>query len=1044
MSFGAFSVENKYVILSLMIAVTIFGLFSMFTLNTQLAPDTNPPTATVVSVYPGALALDVAEDVTEPMEEALATLDGVTDVTSTSQDNLSIIRLTFDYSMDVDRAAVDIQNEISAIGNSLPSSLEEPQVLKFSISDQPIMTIGLDSDTLSMLDLRHLAEKELVYDLHLLEGVASVTLFGGHGREIHVDLDQNRVRAHGLTLDRVAMALETRNVKAPGGNIVYEGKDTLLRVAESLMSVDQLRNVSIPLPDGASVRLGNLGEIRVGSQEREGAYRLNAEEGLALLITKKADFNTVNVAEDIRHKVAELRGEYPHVKMTIASDDSVFTAQMVNNMGSSVLMAIIFTMIVILLFITKLSQSIVVSLSMPLVFLSTLGLMNAAGMELDLVTLSALILSIGFVVDTSVVIVENISSHREAGKDMSRAAIEGTDEIAMPTIAGTTTTLIVLVPLLFVEGFVGEMFRPLSLTLIFAISSSLAVALLMIPLLSVLLEPYRFERLQGWVAVVSEPFNRSMDRIRDGYLGLAKLVLDNKMKTTAIILVLLAASGLFLRANGMEMLPRFDSGVSYATLEMDPGTPLEGTSEAVAKLEDFLRDEKEVVSYDARIGREQGSMQQGDFGVMGTDQAMLKINLTSRKDREETIWGFQKRLRDDIERIGGLNRYVVKEQGGTAVTGTSAPIALKISGQELGVLYHLADTLESRIEEVPGTTNVYTGYNDGYSQISVRLDQDRLNELGLNSAIVSRQIYGRIEGIEASTMTTEDADLLDIRVSFEDRNAADLDYLMDTYLSTPAGARVPLREVALLEEENRANLIERDNLEYSVQVLGFTEGRAFSHVIGDIAELAGELQIPKGYSVEFTGEQATLTDSVEDMVALLSLAIVFVYLLLVPQFKSFVHPLTIMAAIPLIVIGVAPALGLTGKYMSMPVLLGFILLAGTVVNNSILLVAAITGGREDGLDLYEAVERAIRSRYRPIMMTALSDVVGMLPLALQLALGSERFSPLAITVIGGIVAATLLTIVIIPMIYVALEELRERISGKDVNSPPAEDVEPAR
>ncbi len=1026
MSFGRFSIEKKYVILSLMIAIAIFGLYGRATMNTQLSPDTTPPMVTVVAAYPGAPALDVATDIAVPMEEAFAKLEGITDIRSTSQDFIGIFQLTFDYSTDVNQAAIDIQNTITRIKRDLPETMEEPQVLKFSTSDQPILTIAVGSDRLEMEALRQLTEGKLLTELQLVEGVAAVEVFGGYQPEIQIALDDHALRAYGLTPERVAGTLAAYNITAPGGQITYGGRELLIRVEDGYDDLTVLENLGIPVDGGDVVPLSEIAAISLGAEEKESAYRLGDEEALALSVTKKIDANTVTVIERLHGRIGELERAYPNIQLKVANDDAIFTNQMVDNMTSSVVIAIVLTVIVILLFIGHISQSLVVSISMPMVFLSTLGLMRAFNMDLDLVTLSALILSIGFVVDGAIVVVEAITDHRKKGKSVVAAAIDGTAEVALPSIAGVTTTLIVLVPLLFVQGFVGEMFRPLSMTLIFALSSSLVVALLMIPLLSVLLDPLKMPRTEHAIERVAGPFNTVMDKLMYGYLALSEKVLANKKMAYLFLVIALAASGAFLRLNGMEMLPKFDSGVTYVTLEMTPGTPIDETTEAFAHLESFLSAEPSVVSFDTKIGRESGTTQMGDFGMMGPDQGLMTIQLSSRKERGETIWGFQSRLRTEVEGTPGVGRYVVKEKGGTAVTSAAAPLAVKITGADLDVLYHLADELMVKMEAVPGTTNLYTSYNDNYEQMTLSLHGARMKELGLSSADLSRQLYGGMAGIEATSMNLEGQEGLSLNVRLSHTPEADLGTLMTMRIFTPLGVTVPLSVVAEVEVTGRSNLVERENLNYAVKILGFTEDRAFSHVVTDVQEAIDGMQLPGGYQVTFTGEQETLTESVGDMVFLLSLAIAFVYLLLVPQFKSFLHPLTIMMAIPLVVIGVAPALAISGKVMSMPVLLGLILLAGTVVNNAILLVDAINQNRENGLTLHTAIEEAIRSRFRPIMMTAISDVVGMLPLALQLALGSERFSPLAITVIGGITAATFLTIVVIPLIYATFEGIKEK------------------
>ncbi|MPM49147.1 Swarming motility protein SwrC [bioreactor metagenome] len=695
---------------------------------------------------------------------------------------------------------------------------------------------------------------------------------------------------------------------------------------------------------------------------------------------------------------------------------------MVDNMSSSVLMSMIFTIILIMLFISNVSQSLVVSLSMPLVFLTTLALMKFSGMKLDMVTLSALILSIGFVVDASIVVVENIVTHRNKNKDIVAAAIDGTNEIAMANITGATTTLVVLLPLLFIEGFVGEMFRPLSLTVIYAIGSSILIALFIIPLFTVMLSKFKFTKAETLINKISSPWNDIMDKLSEFYIRVLKLALNNKLKTIIIAVVLLVLSGRFLVNNGMEMLPQFDSGKTFISVEMEAGTAIKETSRAVEHIENLLDKEENVINYDAQIGYEKGSNSMSDFGAMGTNQAVLTVNLTTRLEREGTIWEFQERLRNEIQKIPGIKRYSVKEQGGTASSSAKAPIDIKISGADQEILYSIADKIQEEIAEVEGTTNLYKSFNMDNLQMNVKMNQSRIQELGLTNAQVATQVYTSMEGIVGTDLDIDESENVGISVGYMDKYKESSDSLLDTYINTPLGVKVPLRELADIEFNERANIITREDLEYTIDILGYTHSRAFSHITKDINKVIKNFPVPSGYSIELTGDQQSMSDSAKDMMFLLSLSVILVYLVLVPQFKSFMHPVTVMAAIPLVVIGIAPALGMAGKYISMPVLLGFILLVGTVVNNAILLVEFINERKKEGIELNEAIFQAVKQRFRPIMMTALSDVTGMIPLAAQLALGSERFSPLAIAVIGGMVAATFLTLVIIPVVYASFEE----------------------
>lgn len=1025
MNIGKFSLKNKYFVLSFAIAIVLFGLYAKTTLKTQLSPDTNAPMTTVIVQYPGASAQDVVKDIVEPMEDEFGALEGISRIKSTSQDNIASIKLEFNYGIDIDQAAIDVQNSINGIKGKLPATMKEPKVLKFSTSDKPVATVSLSSDSVDLKDVRQLAEDKIGFDFQLVEGVASINLFGGNITEVQIKLDKNKLNAYGLTIDQIAKILSQNNIKAPGGKLIENKREILIRVEESFRNVDDIRKLRIPLADGNMIYLEDIADVNVSIEELESAYKFDGKDSIAVMITKKSDANTVEVVQNIKKELENLKIKYPFIDFKIAQDDSIFTTQMVDNMTSSVFLALLFTVLIIILFISNVSQSFVISVSMPLVFMTTLGLMKMFDMKLDMVTLSALILSIGFVVDGAIVVVENIMTHyHDLGKDIITAAIDGTQEITLPSMAGAITTLIVLVPLLFIQGFVGEMFRPLASTVIFAISSSIVIALVIIPLFTVILNKFKFRKTENFFKVATVPFNKVMGRLLDFYVTLLRISLKYKLAMYVVVIALLVLSARFLAVNGVEMLPKFDSGTSYVSVEMEPGTALHDTTEAVAVIEKILSEEKNVTGYDTQIGYERDSNLLSDFGIMGTNQAVITINLNPRTERKETIWSFQERLRAKIAQIPDIKRFVVKEKGGTASSSSSAPLDIRISGPDPKLLYDIATDLEEEIKAVEGTTNIYKSFNMDNLQLTIKMNNARAQELGLTNAVIAQQIYNSIEGIKNTTMDLEEADNVNISVEYMDQYRQSIDNLLDVYISTPLGAKVPLRELASVDIGNRANIITKENLEYTIDILGYTHTRAFSHITRDIQKILKTYPLPSGYSVGLTGENEDMGDSMKDMLFLLALAIIFVYLVLVPQFESFIHPITIMASIPLVIIGIAPALGIAGKFISMPVLLGFILLAGTVVNNAILVVDQAIKNQNQGMSIEDSVITAVKSRYRPIMMTALSDVVGMLPLALQLALGSERFSPLAIAVVGGMLAATFLTMMVIPVIYATFEGIK--------------------
>lgn len=1026
MKIGQISIKYKYFILSLTIAILLFGTYSKMTLKSQMSPDTNSPSVTVLAQYPGASAQDVINDVIEPIENVFGSLDGIKNIKSIGQDNVAIIKLDFNYGINVDQAAIDVQNSLSRIKSELPTNLPEAKVLKFSTSDKPVATISLSSDSVDLREIRQIAEEKIAFDLQLIDGVASVSYFGGNETQVEIQLDRSRMNAHGITINQINSSLLMNNIKAPGGKITDDGKEVLVRIEDEFKNLEDIKNLGIKTIDGNKVYLSDLGEVYFNTGDKESAYVYNGSDGIALMITKKSDANTIDVIDNLKENITDLEKKYPFINFEIAQDDSIFTNQMINNMTISVLTALLFTMLIIVLFIKNINQSLVISASMPLVFMSTLGLMKLSGMKLDMVTLSALILSIGFVVDGAIVVVENIMTHYNKSKNIIQAAIDGTNEIAMPSIAGATTTLIVLIPLLFIKGFVGEMFRPLAMTVIFAITSSIVIALIVIPLFTVMFHKFSFKKIEKAIGYISDPFNKMMDKILEIYIILLKKSLSNKLKMLLIIVVLMGLSGSFIASNGIEMLPKFDGGTTFLSIELEPGTKVEETLTVVDDIESFLELEKNIESYDVQVGYEKNSAMIGDFGIMGTNQALFTINLLPRTDRKETIWSFQERLRFELKKIPDIERFVVKEKGGTATSSSTAPLDIRISGDDEEVIYKLASNFEEEVKKIQGTTNIYKSVNMDNDQILIKTNEEELRRLGLSTAEVSKQIYIALEGINSTTINTVDANNIDVKLIFKEQYRNDMDALKDINITSPIGAIVPLREIAEFESGKRSNMITKENLENTIDIYGYIDSRAYSHVTSDIQKLIDKYPVPTDYSIKLSGESSDMGESMKDMLFLLTLAIIFVYLILVPQFKSFIHPITIMASIPLVIIGIAPALGLTNKYVSMPVLLGFILLAGTVVNNAILVIDQTILAKKTGLSTNEALISAITVRYRPIMMTALSDVVGMLPLAMQLALGSERFSPLAVTIIGGILSATFLTLIVIPVLFAGFEEIKEK------------------
>lgn len=1028
MNWAGFSIEKRYTVIALSLAVLIFGLLAWTQLPIALFPDTAPPLVNIVTAYPGAAALDVAENVSEPIEEEVATLDGIAKVSSTSQDGLSIVTAEFEYNRDVDLVAVDVQNALSRIRGQLSPSIAEPRVLKFSTSDKPVVTLAVrakDEQALSLGAVRRLTEDELEPILQRTKDVAAVDVFGGARPQVNVQVDRDRLEMAGLTLGAVVQALQEGNLTAPAGRIDRARREVLLRFDQAATDPAGLERIPLVEQAGQRVLLGDVASVEEGTADRRSAYRAHGREAVALQVLQRQDANTVEVVERVEDLMPALERQFPELEIEVATEEASFTELVVGNMGSSILSALLLASLVIFLFVGSLRGALIVSISMPMSFLLALALMWLSGMELNLVTLSAVILAVGIVVDASVVVLENIARHRaeQEKESVEKAAVTGTNEVFFAILAGLLTTLIVLVPFLFLTGFVGKVFGPLATTMIYAFSSSLLAAVTLIPLLAAHLlgRERRWEQkaarfATGW-------FDRAMTWLRARYLALLERGLEHRVLTLGAMLLLLLGSLVLLRVRGMEVLPRLDSGSFYVSLEAEPGSSFEETLRIVGRVEALLAQESAVVNYTAQVGFEPEASYLGDAGAMGVQQAFLTVDLVSRKERDETIWEIEDRLRQEVAGVPGIRTAVIKEMGGTAKSTTSAPLNVRLSGPDMDELNRLAGEVAAQMRGVPGAVNIYRRWSMDRPEVRFTVDRLQAARYGLSPRRLATETFTAVEGVPVTTLDRPDGTSDPIVVRYAE---AARDELGDVLAVRPRPG-LPLGEMADAQQALSPNLVTREALRPTADVAGFHHERAFSHVVADIEQALAGVEVPPGYEIAVTGEQADLEESSGQMIGALLIALVAVYLLLVAQFKSFLHPFTVLLAVPLVLVGVSAALIIAGKVISLAVLTALILLIGIAVNNSIILLDFILEAQRGGTDRYRAVVDAVAVRFRPIMMTSFSTIIGMLPLALEWALGAERFSPMAVAIIGGLTASSLLTLVVVPVFYTVVDDAARRV-----------------
>jgi len=1021
--------RHRHATIALLLAVLVLGIQARFDLPVQLFPDTDPPTVTVITEYPGMAAVDVDRELTRLLEEEFASIDGVTRLSSSSQTSLSVVRVEFDYAISSALAAVDVQNAVGRLRPDLPRTIAEPQILEFSTADKPIITIALTSDETPLSEVREAADNAIRERLEWIPGVAAVDVIGGHKNELHVALQPERAEALGIDMNRILAALDEWNLMAPGGRVRIGDLESVVRFDAPLRSAAAVREIVLATGGDHQVRLGDVAQVTLRAGEPRSAYRHNGQTAIAVQVLRRDEANTVEVAARVRDALAELRETFPHLGIVVADDDSVFTEKVITDMTQTVMLAVALTMIIVLLFLANLRQAAIIALSIPAAFLATFGLMQLAGLDLNMVTMSALILAIGLLVDDGIVILENIHRHLDdEGEPPRQAAITGTSEVLAAKLGGTLTTLGVLIPLTFMGSFIGELFRPLAMTLAFALSASFVMAITLIPLLGAYwLRPRPSEEAMPpvWRRALQAPAHG----VRALYLELLGMALRRPLATLALTLVLLAASLGMLRMLGSEMLPRFDSGNFQVLVDMVPGARLDSTLAALEPVEAYLVEQPYTVAVSTRAGHEAGARSLGDRGAMAVNQAEITVTLTPRTQRALTQWEIMNAVRQRLEATPGIVLAVPREMGGTARSSTSAPIIARISGNDPIILDSTSDRLLDQLAGIPGLTDLYKNWSLDTPEVHVRLDHERAAELGLTGAGIARSVHQAMDGAVATRFRQPPRRDLDVVVRYAAAERRHPQELENVLLATSRGP-VPLREVAALEHQLGPRIITRENGQRTLDVLGYHLGRPLSEVVTDVQDRLDAFTAPDGYRALLAGEQADFDEARGHMMRALLLAALAVYLLLVVQFRSFSLPVIIMSTIPLQFIGVVAALLIAGKYVSMPALLGIILLIGIVVNNSIILLDLARRRLAEGAGLHAAVTEAVDTRMRPIMMTALSTIAGMLPLALELAVGAERFSPIATVIIGGILAATLLTLIVIPVLFVLVQQLLSmRIHG---------------
>ncbi len=998
------------------LALGVIGLRLLAGMPVELLPNIEFPVVSIVTVYPGAGPQEVESAVTKPIEEAVGTVSGVREIQASSQEALSLVLVEFALGTDLNAATGAVREKLEAVRAQLPRDARAPVVQRFSFSAFPILSLSLTSDSRTPQELRELVDDRVRSRLEQVPGVANVEVIGGQVREVQVEVDRDRLQAYGLSLAQFTAGVVQENLNVPAGSLREGGRQLAVRALGEFRSVRELEQVRLAVPGGGSVRVGDVARVRDGVAERTQLSRLNGRESVTLLVRKAADANTITVADAVKRELERVRRLYPDLHVTVANDASTFTREAVNDVFLALLLGVVLASAIVFLFLHDAVNTFIVFLAIPTSLLASFVVIASFGFTLNFFTLLGLSLAIGILVDDSIVVLENIHRHLEGGEPPAEAALNGRSEIGLAAVAITLVDVVVFVPLGLSGGVFGQLLRPFGLTVATVTLASLFAAFTLTPMLAArwLRRRTGQEAPPGLSARLFAPVDRFYTWLDARYEGLLRWAL--RRRGVVVLLGVLSVVGVFPLAGrlGFEFVPTVDQGVLSVRIELPAGTSLARTAEVASQVEARLRRVPEVEDVITNVGTA------GQFAETGPQYASMIVRLKEHRRRRDVEVLRELQNAPETALIPGARVVYSTAQ----VAGPVRPVEVRVLGDDLTLLARTADRIAERLRAVPGTRDVDVSVRIGRPELQVRVDRERASQLGLSTATVAAVLRTAVEG-SVDTQLRLDGDEVPVRVRMvRDGRALRPSDLPDLLVATVGGRPVYVRDVAWVEPALGPTQIDRRNRQRVVTVSANLQPGAFAGNVNQLAARAlADIQVP-GVVVEFGGQAEQIAEAGGTFLFALGLGVVLVYILLAALFESTFTPFAIMLALPLAWVGGILALLATGKSLSIVSAIGFILLTGLVMKNSILLVDYTNTLRARGLERTEAVLRAGPTRLRPVIMTTLSVVLGSLPVALEFGKGSELRSPLAWAVIGGLTWSTLLTLVVIPVTYTLLDDLR--------------------
>ena len=1031
------SVERPVTIIMITLAVVIIGAISLFNLPIDLLPEIELPIAVVTTSYEGVGPTEIEELITKPLESSLSTVSNIKQVSSISSEGNAIVIAEFTQGTDMEFASLEMREKIDLVKGILPADAKNPTVIKIDPNATPIMQLSVTTsgEGDDLLLLQEIGEDTIKPRLERLKGVASVSITGGYENQVEVVLNEEKLKGYGLTHNTIAQLLRAENLNLPAGEVKKGTNSITVRTEGEIASLDEFKDMPIPLASGGVIYLKDISDVYIANKEVMSISRLDGKQSVNVSIQKQSGTNTVTVARDINKELEKLKTELTGTNISTVMDQSIYIEDAIKNVALSALLGGILAVLILYIFLKNIRTTFIIAVSIPISIIFTFILIYFNGITLNLMTLGGLALGVGMLVDNSIVVLENIYRFRQLGMSRKDAAIEGAREVGLAITASTLTTVAVFLPIAFVEGITSVIFKEFALTVTMALGASLLVSLTVVPMLSSKLikiedteECIRVKR-SGILGIFDRIYvasDRAFEKTESGYKRALSWSLEKRGKTVLIALLVFLVSIALTPTLGLEFFPSSDQGMLTVKIDLPPGAGLEKTNEVVTQVEEQLKDITEVKDIFSSIGSSGGPM---SFSSGGTNSGSIQVNLKDLSERKASDVQIADRVRNLTKDIPGAQVSVEVASSMVGGLGGGNPIDVKIKGDDLATLEKIGLDIEKLVSEVNGSREVKSSLREGIPELEINIDRPVAARYGLNASQIASAVRNSLSG-QVATRYSVDGTEIDVLVKGDSIYKESISNPKQTTITSPTGINVPLSQVAELLVTKGPVSINREEQVRTINVTGDISGRDVGSVNTDIEAKLNGYEMPKGYSYELGGENEQAIEAFKNLALALVLAIVLVYMVLASQFESLLYPFIIMLTVPLAIGGGILGLIFTGRNLSAIAFIGFIMLAGIVVNNAIVLVDYINTRRRNGEERDQAILNAGPIRLRPILMTTLTTVLGLIPLALGIGDGGEIQAPMATVVVSGLILSTLLTLLFIPVMYTVLDDFSIKVKRK--------------